>query len=217
MATRARPADRGREIARSDLHSVVGELRRARIQSGLSLRAVSAAAGLDHARVWRIEQGLVQPSLEELAALGAVVGLDVRLRSHPAGDPLRDAGQLRLLGRLHERLGPGLGWKTEVPLPIDGDRRAWDAVIRGADWVACVEAETVLNDAQALERRLSLKIRDGAAETVILLVSDTRGNRRSIAVAVDSGAFSTLPLRSRAILAALGRGAYPGASGIVIL
>jgi transcriptional regulator with XRE-family HTH domain len=217
MATRSRPADRGRDVARSDLRAVVADIRRSRIGAGLSLRAVGAACNIDHARVWRIERGRVRPTLVEVAAMGAVVGLEVRLRAYVAGDPIRDAGQLRLLERLRAQLPEGLRWATEVPLPIDGDRRAWDAVIRGDEWAVQVEAETVVDDVQALERRLALKRRDGGAEIVILLVADTRRNRAVLAAVAAAGAFVDLPVRTRAILRALRAGARPDMSGIVVL
>ena len=217
MATRSRPADRGRRLARADVRVVVGDIRRHRIAAGLSLRAVGAAAGIDHARIWRIERGLIQPSLQEIAALGAVVGLDVRLRAYVAGDPIRDAGQLRLLARLRAQLHPNLGWATEVPLPIEGDRRAWDAVIRGDGWAAHVEAETVVEDVQALERRLGLKRRDGGAEIVILLFAATRRVRPAIAAALVCGRPGDSPLATRRILRALRLGERPETGGAVVL
>jgi len=201
---------------RTDLQVVAEDFRRSRVGAGLSLRAVGEAAGVDHARIWRFERGAFgEVTYEDVAALGAVVGLEVRLRSYPAGDPIRDAGQARLLRRLKARLHPGLRWATEVPLPIPGDLRAWDALIRGPDWRLAVEAETVLDDIQALERRLALKRRDGGVDHVILLVADTRRNRRALASA--RAAFADLPMRTREILAALRDGSDPGQSWIVIL
>src|SRR5439155_1077959 len=85
---------------------------------------------------------------------GSAVARDIRMHAYPAGDPIRDAGQQRLLDRFRARLHTGLAVRTEVPLPIESDLRAWDAVVRGADWRRPAEAETVLDDIQALERRL---------------------------------------------------------------
>jgi transcriptional regulator with XRE-family HTH domain len=198
-----------------DLQSVASDARRARIGAGLSLRAVGEATGIDHTRIWHFERGSGRLGVVDIAAIGAVIGLDVRLRAYPAGDAIRDAGQVRLLERLRARLHPSLRWSTEVPLPIEGDLRAWDAVIRATTWHLPVEADTVLDDIQATERRLTLKQRDGGADHVILLVADTRRNRRALAAA--PGAFAELPLRTREILAALGDGRDPGGSGIVIL
>ncbi|HEY7132858.1 MAG TPA: hypothetical protein VH440_11435 [Candidatus Limnocylindrales bacterium] len=151
----------------------------------------------------------------ELACLGAAVGLDVRLRAYPGGDAIRDAGQARLLERLHREVHPILRWRTEVTLPDDGDLRAWDAVINGPEWQLPVEAETVLDDLQALERRLNLKLRDGRADHLVLLIADTTRNRRALASAPAS--FRGWPLRTRDILGALRAGRDPGAGGIVFL
>lgn len=51
--------------------------------------------------VMRVERGLVpNVSVRLLARIGSVVGLDVRIRAYPGPDPIRDAAQTRLLGRL---------------------------------------------------------------------------------------------------------------------
>jgi len=102
-----------------------------------------------------------------------------------------------------------------VPLAGDGERRAWDAVIGGAGWRIAVEAETVIEDVQALERRLALKRRDGGIEQVILLIAETRRNRRAVAAAPS--AFADLDRDARAILHALKKGADPGANALLFL
>lgn len=144
--------------------------------------------------------------------IASVVGLDVAIRTYPRGDPLRDAGHLRLLERFRRELHPTLKWRTEVPLPIAGDKRAWDALVSGPGWQIPVEAETVVTDWQALERKLALKRRDGDLAHVILLVADTRRNRDALGAATPA-AYSG----SRAVLAALRGGRDPGASGVVII
>jgi transcriptional regulator with XRE-family HTH domain len=192
------------------------DLRRARVGAGLSLRDVGAAAGLDPSRIWRFERGrTTNLRFEDVGAIAAVVGLELSIRSYPAGDPLRDAGHARLLERFRRELDPSLRWHTEVPFPEPGDLRAWDAVTGTRAWRAGVEAETVIDDSQALDRKIALKRRDGAVDHVILLVADTPRNRRALAVA--SAAFADLPLRTRTILSALRIGVEPPGSGIVIL
>ena len=196
------------------------ELRRARVGAGLSLRFVGARIGRSPTQVMRIERGLVpEVSVRQLARIGAVVGLDVRTRAYPGGDPVRDIAQVRLLQRLKARLGPDLVLRAEVPLPIEGDLRAWDAEITGAKpnpWRARVEAETNIADGQALERRLALKLRDDPGGHLILLVSDTRSNRAALR-SMGVGLRELLPLETRAILTALAAGRDLGMSGIVIL
>src|SRR4029453_8828733 len=110
-------------------------------------------------------------------------GLGLSNKAYPTGDPIRDRAQLALLERLRGRLHPSLRWRTEVPLPREGDLRAWDAEIRGpppARWRMRVEAETRITDGQALERKLGLKVRDDPGGHLILLVADTRANRRAL-------------------------------------
>jgi transcriptional regulator with XRE-family HTH domain len=220
MGTRERPADRGRRRTREAFQRLGRDHRQARVGSGLSLRDVSAACGVSHQQIMRFERGDVdRVSVAAIGSCCAVVGLDLAIRAYPAGDPIRDRAQLALLERLRARLGPGLRWRTEVPLPIEGDLRAWDAEIRGrtpTPWRARVEAETRIADGQTLERRLALKVRDDPVGHLILLVADTRTNRAALR-ALHPGLRDSLPLRSREILAALSVGVDPGAGGIVVL
>ena len=216
MATRERPADRGRRRAIDALERLGREHRQARIGAGLSLRAVGDAAGTSHQRVLRFERGtLHRPSIEDLGAWCEVVGLELAMRAYPAGDPLRDAGQLRLLERVRRRLHPSLGWRTEVPLPIEGDRRAWDAIISGPGWHVVVEAETVLRDVQALERRLNVKRRDGREDKVLLVIADTAANR--VAFAAATASFPSFDRRARRVLASLQAGRDPGGDAVLLL
>ena len=106
---------------------------------------------MSHAQFGRIERGvLTNLTLDQTCRAAAVVGLRITLRTWPDGDPVRDAGQLALLGRFRGHLPPGASWRTEVPLPVPGDRRAWDAVIGLAGRRAGCEAETSIRDIQAL-------------------------------------------------------------------
>jgi transcriptional regulator with XRE-family HTH domain len=199
---------------------VIDDARAARIAAGLTQDDVGKAIGVSHARVGRFERGeIAQPELVFMSAYCAVVGLDLSIRSYPAGDPIRDRAHLALLERFRARLHPSLRWRTEVPLPIEGDLRAWDAEIRPAppdQWRARVEAETRIADGQALERKLALKLRDDPGGYLILLLSDTKLNRATLRHLRDS-LRPTFPLDTRAILAALRAGVDPGGSGIVIM
>jgi len=207
VGTRERPGDRGRRRAREAIERLGRDHRTARVGAGVSLRAVAAATGTSHQQVLRFERGeLEHASIDDIGAWCSAIGMDLVLKAYSRGDPLRDAGQLRLLGRLRDRLHPELSWRTEVPLPIEGDLRAWDAVIRGDGWWVAVEAETALDDLQALERRIALKIRDGGSPPSILLIADTRRNRRALDGSV---AFTTFDRRARRVLRALEAGLRP--------
>lgn len=170
---------------------------------------------MSRSMVARIERGQRPATVVELSAIGAAVGQDVRMHAYIAGDPIRDAGQQRLLGRLRAHLHPSILMSTEVPLPIEGDRRAWDAMLRTPAWRRPLEAETVIEDVQAVERKLQLKIRDGGIDGVILVISNTRRNRRAIAGA--PGAFQGFDRDARRVLAALRAGRDPGGSALLFL
>jgi transcriptional regulator with XRE-family HTH domain len=199
-----------------DLHRVRADVGQARRSSGLSLDSVGRACHIAGSTAQRIETGVIRnPDLAVLSEMAAAVGMELRIRVYPAGEPIRDAPQQRLLERLRVVLPPTVGWGTEVALAFEGDRRAWDAMLTGRAWRAAVDAETVLDDVQALERRLTLKQRDGGVEHVILLVADTRRNRRALLAA--PAAFGQFSRDSRRVLRALRNGESPGSSAILLL
>jgi DNA-binding XRE family transcriptional regulator len=63
MATRDRPIDRANRVAASLVAATALELREARINAGLSQRAVADAARVSHPTVSRIERGICWCSL----------------------------------------------------------------------------------------------------------------------------------------------------------
>lgn len=220
MSTRERPADRGRRRTRDSLRRLGREHRDARIAAGLSLRACAAASGASYPQLLRFERGEIERlNVPDVGAWCSVVGLELAVRAYPAGDPIRDRAQLALLERLRVRLHPSLRWRTEVPLPIGGDLRAWDAEIRGRDprpWRVRVEAETRIADGQALERRLALKVRDDPDGHLILLIADTRTNRQAITT-LGQSLRTMFPARPREFLSALGAGREPPRSAILVM
>jgi transcriptional regulator with XRE-family HTH domain len=192
-------------------------LRLARVTAGLNLREVALAAGVSHNKVWRIERATtLDLSVLDLTRVAAVVGLDISLRFYPGGDPIRDAAHVQLLQRLRARIHPDLRWRTEVPLPIPGDGRAWDAAIAGVGFVIGVEAETRVRDAQAVARRVNLKQHDGELDHVILLVADTRANRLALQAARPELA-EAFPITQRIALGALAEGRCPGGNSVIVL
>jgi hypothetical protein len=122
-----------------------------------------------------------------------------------------------LLERFAARLGPIVTWRTEVPIPLPGDLRNADGVatVTTNDFDAIVEAETRLHDVQETERKLRAKQRDLGTTRAILLVADTRHNRRVIAAVPDLQ--RQFPVGTRSCLAALKAGRDPGADCLVIL
>src|SRR6266508_2865854 len=135
MATHDRRSDRAARVADRILGSLASELREARLSAGLSQARLAALSGVSHAEISRIERARARwLSVGSTCLLATYLGLDTSLRLYPAGPPIRDVAHARLLERLHGRLAPVLVWRTEVPLPIPGDPRAWDALIVGPEW-----------------------------------------------------------------------------------
>jgi transcriptional regulator with XRE-family HTH domain len=217
MVTRERRIDRGRRRARRSVIAIGDEFREARIQAGLTQHELADAVGISASAISRIERGeSPNVAFAILVVIASVLGLDLPLRAFPNGDVVRDAGQLALLARFRVVLPAVVRHRAEVPLGIPGDQRAWDQVIEGNGWLLPVEAESRLRDVQALLRRLGLKCRDGGVDRVLLLVADSRHNRRVLRLfaAEFTAAF---PIPERVALVALRSGQPPAGSAIVVL
>jgi transcriptional regulator with XRE-family HTH domain len=181
------------------------------------MREAAEAVGMSRAAFGRVERGeMANVSVRSLCLASASVGLEFSGRTFLAGEPVPDAGHLRLLARLRERLPNGVPWATEVPLPILGDLRTLDALTTLSRKSVGIEAEVRLRDLQAIERRVLLKKRDGRLDAVILLVSDTRANRAVLADHREELGAS-FPLDARAILAAISIGQAPAGDGLLLL
>jgi hypothetical protein len=184
--------------------------------AGISQDALGAAVGMSGSEVGRIERGEA-PWLTVMQASRTLraVGLDLWAKTYPAGPPLRDAGHLRLLADFERRLPPTVRCRREWPIPNDRDHRALDMLLDGLVPRTAVEAETNLHDLQALERDINLKRRDAGIERMILVVRGTKRNREILRAA--DALRRSFPGKTRAVLAALGRGRAPVADGIVVL
>jgi transcriptional regulator with XRE-family HTH domain len=195
------------------------ELRDRRLELGLSQRVVAQAAGIDRSRLTRIEAANVETlRVVELARIASVLGLDSVVRLYPGGTPLRDTGQARRLSVLLGWVHAPLTARVEVSLPSSPDRpeqRAWDAAIFGHGERTTVELEVHIRDAQAMRRRHDLKRRDDPAEHFLLVIADTRHNRRVLAEFAPL--FADLPrLRPNVVRAALEGGALPPTGYVLI-
>lgn len=217
MVNRTRPAYEAARRAQWILAEVGQELRRERVASGMRQADVGRLIGSSKSRVCRVEHAKVATlSVVELSRHAAAVGLRPSVKLYPLGRRLLDRPQLELLGRFRRRLHESWSWATEVPMPLDGDLRSADCVIRFPGCTIIVEAFTRLADYQAQTASAGRKKRDLRADRLILLLAATRANRRAMAEAapVVSGSF---PLGTKATLSALERGADPGGDAVVFL
>lgn len=217
MPSRYLRRDIGARHADTTLHKLGDELRIARASAGLSLRDVAAASGVSRSQLARLETGRApEESLRTLSIVFAVLGMRLSARPYPEGSPIRDAAHARLLTRFRAELPPTIKLRTEVPLRLDRDLRAWDGQIEATDGTCKLEAETVLYDLQATERKIALKMADDQVDLVVLLVADTPRNRRVLREFRKLLA-ARFPLDTREIMRHLRAGEIPGRGGIVVL
>jgi transcriptional regulator with XRE-family HTH domain len=217
MATTQRRSDRARVIAADVRRKLGAEIRDVRVSAGLSLRAAAGSVGMSYSVLGRIERGvLANVTILQLSQACTAVGLRLSGKAYPDGDPIRDAGQARLLRRFEARLPPGTAFRRETPLPIPGDPRGIDGTATLDRRRTGVEAETHLADLQALERRALQKQRDAGLPVLILLVADTHHNRRVLALHREA-LRASFPLDTRAVMARVTRGLPPEQNGIVVL
>lgn len=218
MATATRALDRGSRLGERFLQSIGEEFVGARPGLGVSQEHVATAAHISRPRYSRIERATAKTlQVLELARIASVLGLDPSIRLFAGGLPLRDAAHAARLRSILAEAKLPLRCRTEVPLPARPVRlelRAWDATISGERRTA-VELEMRINDTQALERRISLKRRDDPTDSFLLLVADTRTNRRVLAEI--PGLFPDLPRYTKRRLIDDLRAARDPGSGLVLI
>ncbi len=194
------------------------ELRLARRIAGVSQATLATRAGMSDSQLSRLEKGRsVRVTLDQLCRAARAAELETSIKLYPTGVTIRDRVQLGLLARFEEILAPPIRVRREVPLPIVGDLRAWDARITDGRRTASIEAESKIVDAQALQRRLEAKVRDDPGRGVVILVLNRTAHNRTVLSAHREAFRALLPLDGAAILRHLRRGEVPPTGGIVML
>ncbi len=197
---------------------VAEELRQGRLSAGISQSTAARAAGISRSQLGRLERSEIPaPDLEQICRAARALGLQAAIRLYPVGTPVRDAAHLALLKRFELRLGAPLTLRREVPLPIAGDRRAWDGMIDGGERPFFAEAETHIHDVQAFERTIGLKQRDDPRAKVIVLVATRSDHNRRVIAEHREALRALFPLDGGAVLRAVAIGQAPSASGIVLI
>ena len=188
------------------------EFRERRLELGISQEIVAGACRFSRPRYAWIEAGKVLSlTIVEVDRIAAVLGLDASIRVFPGGVAIRDAAHSGRLARFLAQCRSPLRYRLEVALPgaeRRWERRAWDAMLFGGGERTAIELEMRPMDVQAVRRRHELKRRDDPAERFVMLVADTRHNRRVLAEFGDL--FADLPkLRPSVVRAALEAGRHP--------
>lgn len=192
------------------------EARDLRLRAGLSQQQLATVLGCSRQWIADLElRRLAVVDIRRVTMLFALLGSKLVVTTYPVGEPLRDAGQVRLLNRFNSRLAPSWRRFSEAVMPMAGDLRAWDELLRGSVTIG-VDAETRPNDLQATTRSIAGKQRDSGVDRVVLLLADTPSNRRMMQdhIAMLRQSF---PLDTRTCLAALRAGRDPGADALVVL
>jgi transcriptional regulator with XRE-family HTH domain len=216
MPFRIRPLDEAIRRSNRDAIELGAELLRARRTSGATQADAARALGWSASKVRRIERGQRRSVTHlELASFASVVGLRYSGRMFVGRTRLRDANQLEMIGG-YRALAAGCGWdcKMEDPIPITGDLRAFDLVLRAAAVRVAHEFISRLYDVQAQIRPLLQKQRDARIGTLILVIKDNVENRRLVRETEDV-LRDLFPLTSRDVLRAIREGRDPGDNGIV--
>jgi transcriptional regulator with XRE-family HTH domain len=170
------------------------ELRIARVSAGFTQRQVGRAIGRSASRISRIEGARVpRLSLEELSMAAAAVGM-----------------------KLYVRIYPQWRRQLEAPMPIPGDLRAVDELIRTDECACAVEAYTRLADVGRQLRLSRTKQRDIKADRLIWVVKGSRANRRLLHEAGPL-LIQELPVGTRSAMRALAAGEDPGADCLIVL
>jgi transcriptional regulator with XRE-family HTH domain len=213
----------GARQAREARRSVASEVERAREDAGLSVRRLAAAAGISHATLLSIEQGIHDPTTEVVGRLATALGMSLSVRLYPGTGPIiRDRHQSAMLGGLIRVLHPRWRPRSEVAVyrPVRG---VVDLVLDASDEpiVAC-EAESELRrieqqvrwarakaDALAIARGTDEHTQGRPVRRLLLLRSTTR-NRAVVAQYADVVA-AAYPARAIDAYAALtGNAPWPG-------
>ena len=217
MAVSSRRVDRGSATADGITRNLATEIRTLRLMAGLSQQVVADAVGISHAALSRIERARAPGTpIRTYARIMAVLGARLSCKVYPEGTPLRDQGHLRVMTRFRRLVPPSVPVRTEVLLGIPGDQRAWDLQLRMTDGVLPAELETNLADIQALDRRLAVKMADAGVDRMLLVVADTKHNRRVLRE-FRSALAPRFPISQRVALAAIREGRMPPGSAILLV
>ena len=191
------------------LRNLVNEVRAARVGASLSQQRLDWRSGAPtRGSAGRSRVGTRRSPWSIYRRCWRVSVSSCPIRAYPIGGGLRDAAQVRLLAAFRQLVTPTWGWATEVPMPIPGDLRAWDAVLARPVCRIGVDAESRIHDAQALDRRVMLKLRDSGVDRAIIVVPATRTNR-SMLREFGSALRSNFPIGTSAALRALRKAVIP--------
>jgi transcriptional regulator with XRE-family HTH domain len=133
--------------------AIGAEIRRIRVDAGLSQRRLAELAGIDHGFLSLIERGLREPSLAVLVAIAAALGGKVNVRLFPGTGPrLTDPIQARITEAFIRVLDPR--WTRMVEVPVHRPARGFIDVVAHDQTAGIIVATEVQSDVRRLEQQL---------------------------------------------------------------
>jgi hypothetical protein len=191
-----------------------------RVTFDVSMDALAQHLGCSQSSASRRLTNPAAATVVGLSEIASVLGLELSIGLHPIGDPIRDSGQRAVGRRLSSVIGPAWRVTDEAPLPIAGDQRAWDKLLRLRDseplHLVGVDIESRIRDIQALVRRTRLREKDGRVDAILVVLGDTATNRR-LADELREALGPDYATPPREILAALRDGRRLPGSGVILI
>lgn len=216
MATSETRLQRGTRRGRQLQHAAIEDLREKRVLAGLSQAELARELGCGQAEVSRLESEKADITLVRVAQMCSLLGLRPRLELYPLGEPLRDAGQMKLIACFRAILAPIWHVMLEAPFPTLGDLRSWDVLLRlSSTYRIGVEAETRVRDQQELVRRIRQRELHGGVDAILIILSDSLHNRRLVG-GLREALGSAYATPTGPILASLRTGQPLAGSGVVL-
>ncbi len=193
------------------------EIRRMRLDAGITLTGLAEIVGVHRSHLARIEAGTATASLEVLTAIGVALGAGLRFRYFPgAGPRLHDRFQAPILEGVLAALDPR--WRTEVEVPVKSPSRGViDLVLKDRSSPVIVAAEVqselrrfeqqvrwMAEKADGLRERLSAdgQRRSGLVVSRLLILRSTTSTR-VLARRFASTLSSAYPARAEDVVNAL--------------
>jgi len=216
MPGRTRPLDDARHRSRRLAYDLGDELRAARHVAGLTQRHVAIAIHSSQAEISRRERGRTPGiGVDRLALHAAALGMRLSIKLWPIGGAIRDAAQARYIAAFVARIGRAWTVTLEAPMPIAGDMRAIDVLLRSGAGTVAVEIITRLADLQAQLRAAELKARDAHVTRSVIVVAGTHANRRAMANA-RAAIVQAYDLDARHVLLDLAAGRIPPRDALIL-
>lgn len=137
-----------------DLRGVIGtDIRRMRIDAGLSQRRLAAMAGIDHALLSLIERNLCEPSLAVFVAIATALGGSLSVRLYPGTGPrLTDPIQARITEAFVRILDPR--WTRMIEVPVQKPARGVIDIVAHDQAAGIVVAAEVQSELRRLEQQI---------------------------------------------------------------